>query len=360
MKPLKYNEIMPRVAIEKLKLIEEQDLVDLVGRNLEAIRNALVETSYRDEILNVLPQETNSNSLEEAILENYAQTMKKLIQFSSGDLKKLLLVFVRKIETSNIKSLLRAKKVDISLDEAIKNIIPIGILSKDRCREILSTSKTIQDVVEHLFDTEYGVIIQSVLTEIKNSNSFLPIELALDQAIYNEIYKVVKKLKGLDKKIAKNVMGIEIDSINIKIILRGKSRNIPKEVIKKYLLPSFFIRKKTFLKGLEKSDAKGLIEFLMSTKNVANNPYYGNIFGQILEKNNLSIAQIEHYLEKASLRVSLDIQKKYLKYYNASSILVFLNLKRIEIKNLRCIIVGSKRKVQSSEVKSLLILENKH
>ncbi|TRO50235.1 hypothetical protein E2P47_00315, partial [Candidatus Bathyarchaeota archaeon] len=60
MKPLKYNEIMPRVAIEKLKLIEEQDLVDLVGRNLEAIRNALLETSYRDE-LNVPPQETNSN-----------------------------------------------------------------------------------------------------------------------------------------------------------------------------------------------------------------------------------------------------------------------------------------------------------
>ena len=137
MKPLKYNEIMPRVAIEKLKLIEEQDLVDLVGRNIEAIRNALVETSYRDEILKLSPQETNSNSLEEAILENYAQTMKKLIKFSSGDLKKLLVVFVRKIETSNIKSLLRAKKVDISLDEAIKNIIPIGILSKDRCREIL-------------------------------------------------------------------------------------------------------------------------------------------------------------------------------------------------------------------------------
>ena len=58
MKPLKYNEIMPRVAVEKLKLIEEEDIIDLVGRDLEAIRCALIETSYRDEILEVSPQET--------------------------------------------------------------------------------------------------------------------------------------------------------------------------------------------------------------------------------------------------------------------------------------------------------------
>ncbi len=151
---------MPRVAIEKLKLIEEEDLVDLVGRNLVAIRCALIETSYRDEILKVSPQETDSNSLEEALLENYAQTLKNLIKFSSGDLKKLLLAVVRKIETSNVKTLLRAKKAQMNLDEAIRNIIPVGILTKDRCRDILSTSKTIEDVIEHLFDTEYGIIIQ--------------------------------------------------------------------------------------------------------------------------------------------------------------------------------------------------------
>ena len=358
MKTLKYNKIMPRVAIEKLKLIEEEDLVDLVGRNLEAIRCALIETSYRDEILKLLPQETSSNSLEVAILENYAETMKKLINFSSGDLKKLLLAFIRKIETSNIKSLLRAKKANINLDEAINNTIPIGFLTKDRCREILSKSKTIEDVMEYLFDTEYGDIIQNNMTEIKTANSLLPLELALDQVSYNGISKVIEKFKGLDKKIAKNVIGIEIDSINIKIILRGKAKRIPKEIIKKYLLPSFFIRKNTFLKGLETSDMNDLIVSLMSNNKVANNPFYRNIFSQILEKKYLSIGQIEHELEKASLRVSLRMQKKYLKYYNVSSVLVFLNLKRIEIKNLRCIIVGSKREVESSEVKRLLILKN--
>ena len=351
---------MPRVAIEKLKLIEEEDLVDLVGRNLVAIRCALIETSYRDEILKVSPQETDSNSLEEALLENYAQTLKNLIKFSSGDLKKLLLAVVRKIETSNVKTLLRAKKAQMNLDEAIRNIIPVGILTKDRCRDILSTSKTIEDVIEHLFDTEYGIIIQKAFAERKTGNNLLQIELALDQAMYHGIFKVIEKFKGLDKQIAKNVLGIEIDAKNIKIILRGKAKGIPKEMIKKYLLPSFFISEKTFLKALETSDVKTLVECLITSEGVAKNPVYENIFGQILEKNDLSTTQIEHILEKASLRVSLDMQKKYFKYYNVSYVLVLLNLKRLEIKNLRCLIVGSKRKIGSAEVKRLLIIENNH
>jgi len=52
------------------------------------------------------------------------------------------------------------------------------------------------------------------------------------------------------------------------------------------------------------------------------------------------------------------MQKKYLKYYNLSYILVLLNLKWIEINNLRRLIVGSKRKIDPSNIESLLILQN--
>jgi vacuolar-type H+-ATPase subunit C/Vma6 len=357
MKSLKYNELMPRVAIEKLKLMEEQELVNLAGRNLVAIRCALIDSAYKDEILKVPSQETDSNSLEGALLENYAQTLKNLLKFSSGQLKKLLLAIVSKIETSNIKTLLRAKKAKTNPDEAIKNIIPVGIITKKLCQDILSSSNTIEDVVERLFETEYGIIMQKGLTETKTSNSLLPIELALDQATYKKILDIVNKFKGLDKLIAKNVLGIEIDTKNIKIILRGKNNGISKKLIKRYLLPSFFITKQTFSKGLETINVKTLIETLMLSKEVANNPVYQKFFYQILEKQDQPIAQIEDILDKASLRVSLEMQKKYLKYYNVSYVLVLLNLKRIEISNLRCLIIGSKRKMPTAKVKQLLILK---
>jgi vacuolar-type H+-ATPase subunit C/Vma6 len=359
MKPLKYKEIMPRVAIEKLKLIDIEDLVNLAGRNLEAVRCALLETSYREDIINLSKQESNSNFLEEALLENYAQTMRNLVKFSVGDSKNLLLSIVGKIEILNIKTLLRAKKTNLNINETVSNIIPVGFLTKDRIRDILSTSTTIEDVIEFLYDTEYGIIIEKILAENKGIIDLLSLELGLDQFAYQKIRKAVEKLKGLDKFITKNVLGIEADAKNIKVILRGKAKEIPKDQIKRHFLPSFLISEQTLAKALETSDVKTLAECLIGAKEIAENPFYLKIFTEILEKHNSPLSQIENILEKASLKISKMMQKKYLKYYNLSYVLVLLNLKWLEIRNLRCLIVGSKRKITSTKVKRLLILEKK-
>ena len=360
MKPLKYNEIMPKVALEKLKLMEEQKLVDLAGKNLVEIHCALMESSYKEEIVRVLPRENNSIPFEEALLENYAKTLKNLENFSSGDLKKLIGAIIGKIEVSNIKTLLRATKAKMNPDEAKSNIIPVGILNKDRCQDILSNSKTIVDVIEQLFDTKYGVILQKTLSDSNAGDTLLPLESALDQAAYQKIQKVVKKFKGSDKLIAKNVLGIEVETKNIKIILRGIAKGISKDSIKKYLLPSFFISDQTVSKLLEKTDIKNFIEYLLASKEIANNPTLKRVFSQFLKNLGKPLSQIEEILEKASLKVSLEMQKKYLKYYNVSYVLVILNLKWIEIKNLRSIIVGSKRKINASKIRSVLTLQNNY
>ena len=128
---------MPRVAIEKTKLIEKTDLVDLVGRNLEAIRCFLLETSYREEIIKIPKERANSISMEEALLENFAKTFNNLIKSSTGDVKNVMLALARKIEAGNVKTLLRATKNKTNAAETLKYIIPFGKLSKENYREIL-------------------------------------------------------------------------------------------------------------------------------------------------------------------------------------------------------------------------------
>lgn len=357
MKPLKYKEIMPRVAIEKLKLIETKDLINLIGKNLETIRCALLETSYRENILNLSKQEIKASFLEEALLENYAQVLKALVKFSVADSKNLLLNIIRKIETSNIKTLLRAKKTKMNVNEAVSNIIPVGLLSKDQTRKILSSSKTIEDVFDYLYDTEYAIVIERAVANNSGIVDLLSIELSLDQFAYQKICESIEKLKGLDKFISKNVLGIEADTKNIKVILRGKAQGIPKDQIKRQFLPSFIIKKRTLLKALEESDVKNLIELLIRAKNVAENPFYLKIFSEILTHHNSPISQIEKVLEKTPLKISKMMQKKYLKYYNLSYLFVLLNLKWLEIRNLRCLIVGSRRNIAPAKIESLLILE---
>src|SRR3990170_4042891 len=216
MKPLKYKEIMPRVAIENLKLIEVDDLISLIGKDLESIRCALSDSPYGEYISAISQDEIDSISLEAVLLQNYAETYKKLVKFSSGSIRSLLLAVLKKFEVSNVKAMLRAAKAKMDVDGAMKHIIPVGALDKNRCRAILAGSKSIEDVINSLCDLEYGLIMKGVLNERQRIDDLLPLEVALDKVVYRGILKSVEKLKGLDKKIAKNVLGIEIDAINVK------------------------------------------------------------------------------------------------------------------------------------------------
>lgn len=356
MKPLKYKEIMPKVAIENLKLIEIDDLVGLINKDLESIRCFLRESPYRDEILKIVKDEIDSVSLEEALLENYVKTCKKLIKFSVGDIRSLLLAVLKKFEVSNVKAMLRAVKAKMDVDEAMKHIIPVGALDKNRCRAILTSSESIEDIINSLLDLEYGLIMKDVLNEHERIEDLLPLEVALDKAMYQGIWKSVEKLHGLDKIVAKGVLGIEMDAINVKIALRYKAMRVSQDQIKDYLMPTSLIDEEALEEAIEATNVKSAIEFLLRVAENAMNPFYQNLFTQLLKECDAPLSRLEAILDKASLKMSLYMLKKYTRYYNIGFILAFLNLKWFEVKNLRCIIKGAERKSPPSQVRKLLTL----
>jgi vacuolar-type H+-ATPase subunit C/Vma6 len=116
---------MPRVAIENLKLIEIDDLISLIGKDLEAIRCALADSPYGEQFSAVSSETVDYAFLETVILHNYADTIQKLVKFSSGNIKKLLLAFSKKLEVSNVKTMLRALKAQINVDASLTNIVPV-------------------------------------------------------------------------------------------------------------------------------------------------------------------------------------------------------------------------------------------
>jgi vacuolar-type H+-ATPase subunit C/Vma6 len=359
MKPLKYKELMPRVAIEKIKLISTDDLLDLVGKSPDAIRCALLETSYRNNILGIPSDEFDSISMEEALLENYAQTLNKLVKYSGEDVKNVLLAVVEKLLISNVKTLLRVVKTEMDINEAIKHIIPIGSMNKDQYRNILASSSSFESVVELLATSDLDPDIREVIVQNKVSEkSLLRLELALDRAAYRKIFGSIEKLEGLDNLITKNVLGIEADAINLKLIFRCKMQDLPKDQVKKYFMPSFVFNEEVLENALELPDIKSVAEYMLEVSERTNNPFYRDMFARISKQCKSSLSQLENILEVTSLKTSLNIMKKYLKYYNIGYVLAFLNLKWFEIRNLRCLIIGSERGIAADLIKSFLALEN--
>lgn len=352
-KPLEYNKIMPRVAIENLKLIEPDDLVCLIGKDLEAIRCALVESPYGEAVSRMSKDEIDSGALEEVLLQSYVETCEKLVKFSSGNIKNLLLAVLKKFEESNVKTMLRAVNAKMTVDEAMKHIIPVGKMDRDKCRTILLGSKSIEDVTNALINLDYGLIIKSVLTERKRIEDLWQLEVALDRATYKGILESVEKLKGVDKKIAKDVLGIEVDAINVKIILKFKALMASRELINDYLMPTALIDDEALEKTMKATNVKSAIECLLRAVGNTSKAYQ-NIFTQILKESDAPLSRLESILDNASLKMSLYMLKEYTRYYNIGFVLAFLNLKLVEVKNLRCIINGSERKIPHSQVRKLL------
>jgi len=355
MKPLKYKEIMPRVAIENLKLIEVDDLISLIGKDLESIRRALADSPYGEHISPISQDEIDSISLEAVLLQNYAETYKKLVKFSSGNIRNLLLAVLKKFEVSNVKAMLRATKARIDVDEAMRHIVPVGVLNRNRCRAILAESKSIDDVINSLADLEYGLVMKGVLNVCERIEDLMQLEVALDKAAYREILESAEKLKGVDKKIAKDVLGIELDAINVRIILKCKALGVSQELIKDYLMPTALFDEETLEEATKATSTKAMISCLLIVAETGN-AVYKDVFTQMLKECDAPLSRLEAILDKAPLKMSLYMLKEHTRYYNIGFVLAFLNLKWMEIKNLRCIIKGAERKIPPSQVRKLLTL----
>jgi len=343
------------VAIENLKLIEIDDLINLIGKDLEAIRCALADSSYSEQISVVSPEILDYGFLETALMQNYAFTIQKLVKFSSGNIKKLLLALSKKLEVSNIKTMLRTVKAQIDVDEALKNIVPVGALDMNRCRAILEAAKSVEDLIAALSEFEYGKFMKHAVEEHADIADLTLLEVALDRAVYREILGKTEKLTGVDKKIVKDVLGIELDAVNVKIILKGKELAAIPEIMKNYFVPTAFFNEKLLEETMETADVKSLIEHLSLIVESAH-PVYKKIFTQMLKESNAPLSRLEAILDKAPLEMSLYQLREHSRYYNLGFLLAFLNLKWTEVKNLRCIVKGSERKISPSQVQKLLTI----
>jgi len=355
MKTDQYNTLMPRVALENLKLIDLDELVRLIGKNIEFIFNFLKSTAYGEEIIRTCGDIVEPELLEEALFQNYAKTFNKLLKESSGNIKKLFLSVLRKFDALNLKTMLRMVQAGMSSEEILKYIIPLGMYDRKKSQTILSDVNSISDMIDSLQDQDLGSILKETLRAQKIISDLSPMEAALDKEVFTGILKEIKNLDRRDKKIATNILGIEIDALNVKIILKYKSLTIDHKNIKANLIPGALIDEKILESAIKEPDIKSTLQhFLWSVGK--KHQVYQTIFTKLVEESESATSHLEIILEKASLEMSLFELKKNMRYYNIGYILAFLNMKWAEIKNLRCIINGTARNVGTDQTRNLLIL----
>ncbi len=352
----KYKRTMPKLTVAKLKLMEHKSILDLTDMNLDQISLLLEKTPYKSEIYEVRSRELSSNSLEDALLQNYINTCEALMEFSPKRIRLFLSTLLMKFEADCIKTILRAKQANLSVDKTMKFIMPVGRLDAARCKKILEISENLVDVVEAFSDMEYGSILEKAYTVYEEEKIFYHLEIAIDRYVYSKIWRAIGKLGGLDKKISRIVIGLEIDALNIETILRCKAMGIAKDEIKRYLIPlSEVFSEKELEELIQESDIQAFIGSLVKLARHAMVRDYQYIFDEIQKQNVTSPRRLEMILDRGLVETNLRMIKRHTPFFNIGLLLAFLNLKWFEIRNLRAIIRGIERGIPPDKIKKVLI-----
>jgi len=353
----KYKRIMPKITVAKLKLMEPKKITDLVGMSLHHISSMLEKTPYKTEISEVNAKGLSSISLEDALLQNFIKTCEEIMEMSPKGIRLLLSTFLMKFEANCVKAILRTKQVELDVDEAMKYIMPVGRLDEARCRKTLEISENIADVVESLSDMEYGSVLEKAFAVYEEEKIFYLLAVALDRYVYSKIWRAIGKLGGLDKKIARTVIGLEIDSANVKTILRCKAMGISEDQIRRYLIPvSEVFSEKELEEAMRGLDMQSFINSLVKLARRSMARDYQYIFTEIQESHITSLTTLEMILDRGLVETNLRMIKRYTPYFNIGLILAFLNLKWFEVRNLRAVIRGCEAGIPPNRVKKSLIL----
>jgi vacuolar-type H+-ATPase subunit C/Vma6 len=346
---------MPRIALESLKLINVDELIRLVGKNLEEIFSFLINTTYREEIASTCGDMVEPSLLEDALFQNYAKTFNKLLKNSSGYINNFLMSVLRKFDAINLKTMFRMVQAGMDVEDILQHIIPLGTYDRIKCQAILSKANTISAIIGSLQDQDFGFFLKEKFNFQTRFGNLTPLETALDKAVFKGILDEIKNLNRKDKKIATNIMGIEIDTLNVKIILKFKALLTNLDNIKENLMPVALIDESILKSAIKEADMKSTLQrFSISVE--TKHQVYRNIFAKLVKESDSPISHLEFILDKAPLEMSFFELKKNLRYYNIGYILAFLTLKWAEIKNLRCIINAVARKIDSDQTLDLLFL----
>jgi len=332
-------------------MLTKEDFDALVEKSLNEVYSSLEHTPYR-EVVSAIPLERFESAVfERLLMEHFLRIYKDVKKDSPKDVSMLLDAMLKKFEVENLRTILRAKIAGLSVEETMSYIIPVGKLNEEFCKSLLEKSGNVKDVVKFLGRTDYGPTLERGLKDFEKTGLLISLETALDQYVFGLLWKRADKISGADREIAKKIIGTEIDVINMKLILRSKTLDIKADQARKFILPMFFqLTEEGVNKGIEAKGIESAVKALMVKP-------YKNLLSAVLaeyEASN-SLSAVEQVFDKFLLKNIRDVLK-YPSPFHIGVVLGFLNVKWIEVKNLRAIVKGKEDNMPAEVIKKKLLI----
>ncbi len=278
--------------------------------------------------------------LEAGLRSLMARDIQSFLAFSGTSYKFFLRIFAIKGEVEHIKMLIRL--LNSNENKTIFRMTTLdGEYSSGVDFTALANAQSFNEFVEILKPTIYHTPLKGFVGKAINPTNF-EIEAALDRFYRHLAYNyTTKHLSKTDASAVAKLFDADTDMENLMFIIRAKLYyKMDKELIKLYLGEEG--------SRLKSADIKKLLDAETDTelKNAVRETYYGYLFDEGIEK-------AEHKIAEEKTKLHRQVFKR--NPYSIESVLYYIKLQELEIKNITMTVEGVRYGLPPDTIKGYLL-----
>ncbi|MFX1564174.1 MAG: V-type ATPase subunit, partial [Promethearchaeota archaeon] len=340
--------INAKIRARKSGLLTNEQWDALLGaRDMIAALRILDMTGYSDLIKEfdsqVLPIE-----VEKTLQTHFGEVLIEITNDVPGSVQHLMNLISKMFQKEVVKTLLRLYTSESDQATAKRLLVPMSPFTLEILLDLVAASD-IHVLISKLPDKFFRSILEEKLPKYEESRKLIVLEQALDKVVLQNLYGQCQRLNGLDKQTTTNLVGLEIDLVNLMIILRSQFLGIPSPEAGLLLLePGYKLPCSLCRSAMQHETLEQRIRVLKES-------WYGSLVNQGWEayEQSKSLHVFERIFHKHIQAVSQDMMLGYPFHFGV--VLGYLNLKWYETLNLKALLNGKAENIESSIIRRTLI-----
>lgn len=339
-----YPYVTARVKAKKPKLLRRDDYLKLLNSSPSEIARFLQEGHYKKEIDELGGKFRGARLVEMGTRLNLSRSYSELIGYASGELQRLILLYLQRYDVYNIKTVVRGKLAGVKDEEIESQLIPAGALRADELAQLARLGH-VDEVVERLGRSLYGPLLRDGLEGGKRAN-LAKVENELDKLYYRTLLRAVTP-NAEPKRAFLNFLRLEADILELKTILRLRAGGV--EDPAPYLV-----------------DPEGEINTVVAARLIRASPEEFVHEVEAMGFGKLAAPATARYFQDQDLNaVALALDKALLAHATGFSrryplsllpVVDYVLRKKVEVDNLRIIAAGKEHGLSDDTIRGLLVL----
>lgn len=335
-----YAYTIPRVRAMKSRLLPKETYPRLMNMSIDEITRFIGESGYREDVDELAMSYEGVDLLEHSLNRNLSVTFRKLLNISEGEVNFLISEYLREYDIWNIKTILRGKYCQASVDEIMESLVAGGTFTYTFLSSL--AAKDTEGVISAFEETEY----HSILKDFDGTNLAV-IENQLDKLYYSHMFAIAGGSRSKDRKLFGKFIRLGIDVKNLMILFRLKQADIRDPKMMELMIEGGF---ELEIKDIEKLMPLSLDEFIREIDRYS----FWKEISDIVNPDMTSLMDVETRLKRYRLRSASSFSHVY--PLSIVPIMDYVLTKQNEVNNLRIIVRGKNAKLSDEVIREQLVI----